>query len=731
MFASQLLRILQTLPADTKYEPRDIDEGELKVRATEKHYKEADFLAFNTKESLHSKDRVEVADPLALHTRKIDGFTNAPKLEYSNSVIRVSSNQDDPSEDLYHLNRIEKDADALTSDEEDTNELWNTPELECSLVMDEYANCNEHESQVSSGPFVTSESFHADKNVCTDKTVLDYELPELMVCYKESNYHVVKDIGVDDGIPVEDKVLIDGQYGTSVGQPISLQSNEHGTNGLPGGLDFELLIQDESKASPNLDAEKHQPKEENGIMTSIINESNILSVEEDKRGPNPEIAIHNCGKNATNKKENDRLFEQSIITSVLPLKKFGTRSFLRSFMDSFDDNQGDIVQHLNQASLQILGVESEAEDSDQDSTENELIYNSKVENGTITFDFCPSEPTAADNNEMNDQVIEKSLKEKLVLNHDDPNSNNHLAGLVVQHADIEANHQESALDHGFRNASNPFVVSEVQGLEMDGCSVNFHHEDLLDNEEGHPNNPFVSVEVQSNTTDVSTAETCPTTIANQKKDIFNPFSFSVIETDEITEPPEFVEGNNSSNPFVATEVQNAKTDNISESNDQQRALSSNIVHTSNPFESSEVQSSVILGSIEKNEQPPEFKDQKGNLNNPFAISEIENAEISRTSPNVNTEIVHVESFEASFSAVLGRVPDSGQITSSSSTSVRSDSSSTSLRSFAFPVLQCEWNDSPEKFGKGAKRDLPKQRGRWKQGAWRAHVLCCSGRFTGQ
>lgn len=61
---------------------------------------------------------------------------------------------------------------------------------------------------------------------------------------------------------------------------------------------------------------------------------------------------------------------------------------------------------------------------------------------------------------------------------------------------------------------------------------------------------------------------------------------------------------------------------------------------------------------------------------------------------------------------------SGHIQYSGSTSLRSDSSTTSARSFAFPILQSEWNSSPVKMAKADRRNLRKHRG------WRMGLLCC-------
>lgn len=51
-------------------------------------------------------------------------------------------------------------------------------------------------------------------------------------------------------------------------------------------------------------------------------------------------------------------------------------------------------------------------------------------------------------------------------------------------------------------------------------------------------------------------------------------------------------------------------------------------------------------------------------------------------------------------------------------SLRSDSSTTSTRSFAFPVLQTEWNSSPVKMAKADRRRFRRDR------SWGYRVLCC-------
>ncbi|ONK69366.1 uncharacterized protein A4U43_C05F22100 [Asparagus officinalis] len=80
--------------------------------------------------------------------------------------------------------------------------------------------------------------------------------------------------------------------------------------------------------------------------------------------------------------------------------------------------------------------------------------------------------------------------------------------------------------------------------------------------------------------------------------------------------------------------------------------------------------------------------------------------------------LHLMEGESSLSGpsiLSGPIANSGHIPFSGNISLRSDSSTTSARSFAFPILQSEWNSSPVKMAKAERR---KHRG-WKMG-----LLCC-------
>ncbi|CAN6447084.1 unnamed protein product [Victoria cruziana] len=77
-----------------------------------------------------------------------------------------------------------------------------------------------------------------------------------------------------------------------------------------------------------------------------------------------------------------------------------------------------------------------------------------------------------------------------------------------------------------------------------------------------------------------------------------------------------------------------------------------------------------------------------------------------------------EKLQTGLPSTSASITFSGPVQYSGSISLRSDSSATSARSFAFPVLQSEWNSSPVRMAKADARQFRKHRG------WRMSLLCC-------
>lgn len=83
-------------------------------------------------------------------------------------------------------------------------------------------------------------------------------------------------------------------------------------------------------------------------------------------------------------------------------------------------------------------------------------------------------------------------------------------------------------------------------------------------------------------------------------------------------------------------------------------------------------------------------------------------------------LLEVDSLSATFSGPISLSGYSGHTPYSGSVSHRSDSSTASTHSFAFPILPCEWNSSPVK--------MPEPDQRFTEKGWKQHLrnfFCCS------
>lgn len=110
------------------------------------------------------------------------------------------------------LKGTERGTGGLPYDLDDSNG-WTETNFDCSLSMDDLKIENQDEVRdfVASPIHSSRETgpFDKDSDVVMDKSIMECELPELTVCYKESTYHVVKDICIDEGVPSQEKILFE------------------------------------------------------------------------------------------------------------------------------------------------------------------------------------------------------------------------------------------------------------------------------------------------------------------------------------------------------------------------------------------------------------------------------------------------------------------------------------------------------------------------------------------
>ncbi|XP_073280998.1 uncharacterized protein [Primulina huaijiensis] len=388
MFASQLLRILQTMPNDVKYETRVFDPDEqsssMKGSRNSRFYDSESFgrkaeSVFGNREMYQKREFEENCGNEHWSAKSINGFSKDHE-----GATKDFPRKEDQHGLLYYLSAENGDSDSLSSETKDEDKSWRSREFECSLMVEKSEHLNEVDVQEDSGHILISASTFMDPypDSDADKIKLDFDLPELEVCYKETNYHIVKDACADDIMPVEDNILIENGNCGHCEDP-------------EGRVGEEPVISDGTTDS-FLENMKRFTADESGSKE----ETKDILLEEGKPKSLAESSLekdtakdHDADDSIqTDKNVNGALEEETFVVSSLPIQEFGTRSFLRSFLNSLDIEENSIVQPHNDK--QVLFGESVSESLAVSSAEQKeeiqarsMLYRSRVERRSITFNF--------------------------------------------------------------------------------------------------------------------------------------------------------------------------------------------------------------------------------------------------------------------------------------------------------------------------------------------------------
>lgn len=314
--------------------------------------RETDALIFGSKETYELNDSGMEAGPLAFEAKDRDECSNFKviddfSMDNENGTID-SPRKEGQNELSHHLSSWDKDADSLSSDSYDVDKEQGSPEHESSVTVEEFADCNGSDSRDSSSLCNgASDFFETDKNLFTDKNVLECELPELEVCYKEINCQILKDICIDEGRPEEDINVIESCKDENTG---------HLFPQPPDDNDHVKAIEDSSLEYANgLSANQCGSKEENDgkklVSQGRLESSLDNSFEKDTaKHCDPDDSVQtgeaNCG--GTGKAETDSSEEDTLVDRKLPIEEFGTQNFLRSFLDSSDGERNKVTQPPDQ-----------------------------------------------------------------------------------------------------------------------------------------------------------------------------------------------------------------------------------------------------------------------------------------------------------------------------------------------------------------------------------------------
>ncbi|KAL3636173.1 hypothetical protein CASFOL_020720 [Castilleja foliolosa] len=240
-----------------------------------------------------------------------------PTLQNSNFV----------SKEIFTLNGLRSETDPLVSEEKD----WK-PKFD-EFSMNNYGPLYPPNNRKDKMPIA---SFNANelkdtKYLYTNKNISERDKLDLTICDKDVNYHVVKDICIDEGASAN-----------------------------------ELKITKSTSESPS---------------------DETLS-------------------------DDDSAAEDSFVDETLPIQEFGTRSFLRSLIDSLDsDERHKEISSGNVVSMGPTKPVAEAESKKDIQAINSLSYNSKVESQIITFNFNSPAlvPPGAITNRITEKVNEQTV----------------------------------------------------------------------------------------------------------------------------------------------------------------------------------------------------------------------------------------------------------------------------------------------------------------------------------
>lgn len=102
-----------------------------------------------------------------------------------------------------------------------------------------------------------SKSFdNGSDKLYSDKNVMEYDLPELLVCYKENPENVVKDICVDEGVPCKEKTLLGNVAEKFDKNCVNFPEKEDESESMKGISDTSMPILEGVKFSEKSDSDR-------------------------------------------------------------------------------------------------------------------------------------------------------------------------------------------------------------------------------------------------------------------------------------------------------------------------------------------------------------------------------------------------------------------------------------------------------------------------------------------
>ncbi|XAR65317.1 hypothetical protein NMG60_11009402 [Bertholletia excelsa] len=326
-------------------------------------------------------------------------------------------------------------------------------------------------------PSSKTELLEEEKDLYTDNNAMECELPELVVHYKDDLCHVVKDICIDDGVPLKDKILTENGKDKDICTLFSPCNNK--TDDMTGN-EFELSSSNGSKTSSekkyqNMDAHDCATKGNGEIQHS----SGALRSADDDFDDN----IHDAGGCLAlgeswegNCKLTDQILVEKFGADSLPSsQKFSEQRSLISLFECHDSDGNEIQQQSAQIQCSPVTSERPAVSAPEESNSNNVVslsYNSKVEIATITFDFKSSKTAAGETEQSSDGVDpEHPLKIESEPRHEFGLSDRMEVASEVQHGQGESSFSVTSSVSGLITYSGPITHSGSISLRSDSSTT--------------------------------------------------------------------------------------------------------------------------------------------------------------------------------------------------------------------------------------------------------------------
>ncbi|XP_038892056.1 uncharacterized protein LOC120081347 isoform X2 [Benincasa hispida] len=281
----------------------------------------------------------------------------------------------------------QKEFTSLLKGNEDANhnntaaDGWVAMKREC-LDLDDFNEYDEVKAFVS--PLTNSSKvdlFEEDSELYMEKSTVECQLPELIVCYKENICNIVKDICIDDGVPSRDKLLC----GSSLDEKDVCSILPPWKDDLVRELEKrDIYASDDSEHSESF-GNKDSPKQSdsNDLVRTPEAEYDVAYFT-DNDMPMTDFVTESLKPLTNNKIEPHPRSEQVFIeTTSLEVPVLACVA-----EESFSDSRETISESTTSA---LAPEESKNSDS-----ANDVSYNSKVDKGNITFDFNSLASTASD-----------------------------------------------------------------------------------------------------------------------------------------------------------------------------------------------------------------------------------------------------------------------------------------------------------------------------------------------